>query len=292
MKIDNRRLFTYPVLAEERNDYKTCRFTAELGISSDVASNIVFNFNFSTDCAEIKNLIIKGDAEYLFHLECPATIYREVFRSSIENFSCKIPRDRVKKEINCVGMIMLRRDIKNFQCADWNEDFGGINFNLPKGSVLAYKNLPTLKVNEDAHIFKNVASIFSIYKRIVEDKPFEIDLEQDKIKIGLSAKDYLLYRRHCSNPKMQPILNAMIILPALVYVFEELKADDDFEIYGRKAWFLSLKAAYRRKKINFVEHILKDENTSIKLAQEVMNLPLTKALENIALISEDAAEDF
>lgn len=62
MKIDNRRLFTYPVLAEDRSDYKTCEFSCEMKISSDAANNIVLNFNLSTDCAEIKNLISKGDA--------------------------------------------------------------------------------------------------------------------------------------------------------------------------------------------------------------------------------------
>lgn len=290
MKIDNRRLFTYPVLAEDRSDYKTCEFSCEMKISSDVANNIVLNFNLSTDCAEIKNLISKGDAEYLFHTECPTTIYREIFRSSVEIFSCKIPRDRVKKEINCVALIVSRRELKNFRCADWNEDFGGISFNLPKGSVLAYKNLPTMKINDDPNIFKNVSSIFSVYKKIGAET-FDVKTHSDKIKIGLSEKDYVLYRRYCSNPQMQPILNAMIIFPVLIYVFEELKSDTDFERYGDKAWFRSLSASYRRKKINFTEHIIQDENTSIKLAQEVMSLPLTKALENISSICDETAED-
>ena len=290
MKIDNRRLFTYPVLAEERNDYKTCAFLAEMKVSSDAANNIVLDFDFVTDCAEIKNLIGKGDAEYLFHAECAATIYRETFRSSVEKFSCKIPRDRVKKEINCVALIVSRRDIENFQCGDWSEDFGEINFNLPRSSILAYKNLPTLSLPDDPNIFKNVGSIFSVYKKIGAEI-FDVEMSSEKIKIGLSEKDYSLYRRYCSKPEMQPVLNAMIILPALVYVFEDLKADEDFENYGDKAWFLSLAAAYRRKKINFKEHIIKDENTSIRLAQEVMSSPLTKALESISIICDETAED-
>ncbi len=291
MKIDDRRLFNYPVLSEGRNDYKTCEFIVEIKPSFDTANNLVLESNYLIDCAEIKSLINKGDAEYLLHIDCPATIYREIFHSSLENFSCKISRDRVKREINCVGLIVLRRDVKNFHCNDWNEDFDGMNFNLSKGSLLAYKNLPTIKINEDANIFKNVASIFSIYRRAVDGEPCEIDLSQDKIKIGLNARDYVSYRKYCSKPELQPILNAMIIFPALVYIFEELKADDDFELYGAKTWFLSLTAAYRRKKINFVEHVRKDENTSFKLAQEVMALPISKALENIAHIYDDTAED-
>ena len=54
------------------------------------------------------------------------------------------------------------------------------------------------------------------------------------------------------------------------------------ENYGDKAWLLSLKTAYSRKNINFDTYICAEENTSLKLAQEVMNLPITKALKNIA----------
>ena len=290
MQIKDDRLFTYPVLAEGRDDYRTCKFSAEMKHSNET-NNLVLEINFSTDCAEIKELIANGDAEYLLHVECPTTIYRASFNRSFENLSCKIPLSLLKETVYCVAFIVLCRDIKNFRCKDWNADFEWLSFDLQKGSVLAYQNLPSLKIPDDPRIFKNVASIFSIYKRVVESEPFEIDLSQDKIKIGLSAKDYAEYIKYRSNPQMQPILNAMIILPTLVYVFEQLKADTDdfetFENYGDKAWFRSLKKNY----VNFVEHVIADENTSIKLAQEVMNLPITKALENISFICEETAED-
>lgn len=282
MKIDNRRLYTYPVLADGRDDYKTCKFIADVAPSFDEANNLRLEIFCQTDCAEINRLIASGDAEYLLHVECPSTIYREVTARSVENFSCTIPLDCVKKELDLTVFVVLRRDVKNFFCDDWNEDFSGLNFKLPKGSVLAYQRFQPLILPDDANIFKNVGSIFSVYKKIIGDNdPFDIELSSDKIKIGLNAKDYVTYRRHCANPTMQPILNAMIIFPVLVYVFEELKADTDFDVYGEKAWFLSLKAAYRRRKIDLAEYLLREENTSLKLAQEVMSLPLTKALDSL-----------
>ena len=283
MKIDSRRLFTYPVLANGRDDYKTCKFTAEINPSSDAANNIRFEISCRTDCAEINRLIANGDAEYLLHVECPSTIYRKVTMSSFENFSCTIPLACVKKEIDIIAFIVACRDVKDFFCGDWNEDFSGLNFSLPKSSPLAYQKFQPMILPDDENIFKNVASIFSVYQRAVDDnEPFDVRLSDEKIKIGLNAKDYDLYRRYCPTPTLQPILNAMIILPVLVYVFDELKLEGSFELYGAKGWFLSLKAAYRRRKINFEEYILRDENTSIKLAQEVMNLPITRALESIA----------
>ena len=289
MKINVDRLYTYPVLAEGRDDYKTCKFSAKVNYFSDATDNLVLDVDFSTNCAEIKNLIADGKAEYLLHTECQLTALRKNFTSAAEKLSCKIPVNSVKQNLECLALIVLTEDLKNFSCKDWSEDFDWLKFDLKKGNVLAYQNFQPLPFPDDPNILKNVASIFSIYKRPVDDEPFEVDLSQNKIKIGLSKKDYLLYRRYSSSPDMQPILNAMIIFPALVYVFAELQAYEDFNPYGSTDWFLSLKAAYRRKKINMAEYIDMEENTPIKLAQEVMNLPTTKTLESIR--HNDAAED-
>ena len=149
MKIELRRLFTYPVLAEGRDDYRTCKFFAEAQPSTDAdtTGNLIFAVKLSTDCAALNRLIARGDAEFLFHVECPATIYRQVFKHSVGEFFCTIP----------------------------------------------------LTLAEDPNLFKNVGSIFSIYRRLDDDKPFEFDLTTQKIRIGLNSKDYALYRRYCEN---------------------------------------------------------------------------------------------
>ena len=289
MKIEPRRLFTYPVLAEGRDDYKACRFfaKAEPHTSADAAGNLVFDVNLSTDCAELNQLIAGGDAEYLFHVECPTTIYREIFTHAVGNFSCKIPLNLVKDKLYCVAFIVLRRSVKDFSCADWNDDFDGLSFDLQKGSILAYKNFETLPLTEDPNLFKNVGSIFSVYRKLDDDTPFELNLTPQKIKIGLNSKDFARYRRYCENPTLQPILNTMIILPALVSVFNELK--QDAQEHESDAWFLALTAVYKRQKIDFNK--LLAEEDSLTLAQEVMGLPLTTALENIALVFDDSAGD-
>ena len=287
MKIDARRLYTYPILSDGRDDYETCKFSAAINCDFN-ANSLLLNVNFSTDCADLKRLIGAGKAKYLLHVECPLTLYREIFSSAAENFSCNIPLNCVKRNLDCLAMIVLVEDTENFYCADWNSDFEQINFNLQQGSVLAYKNFKSLTLPDDPNIFKNVASIFSVYRLVDDNASCEIRLNNDKIKIGLAGKDYDFYRRYCSRPEMQPILNAMIIFPALVYIFDELKVDDGFERYDGMAWFKSLTAAFKRRKLDFND-ILKEENTSIKLAQEVMDSPLTKALANVALIFD--AED-
>lgn len=286
MRIDFRRLFTYPVLAEGRDDYKTCRFFAEAQQSTDAAGNLLLNVKLSTDCAALNRLIVRGDAEFLFHVECPATIYRQAFKRSVGEFVCTIPLTHVKDKLNCVAFIVLRRDVKYFFCADWNDDFDGQTFDLEEGTILAYDNLKPLTLAEDPNLFKNVGSIFSVYKKL-GDAPLDFDLTEQKIRIGLNARDYALYRRYRDNPSMQPILNAMIILPVLISVFDELK--QNVQEHESDAWFLSLAAAYKRRSLNFVD-VLKSTD-ALTLAQAVMGSPITQALKSIALAFDDAAED-
>ena len=117
------------------------------------------------------------------HTECQLTALRKNFTSAAEKLSCKIPVNSVKQNLECLALIVLTEDLKNFSCKDWSEDFDWLKFDLKKGNVLAYQNFQPLPFPDDPNIFKNVASIFSIYKRPVDDEPFEVDLFEQK---GLS----------------------------------------------------------------------------------------------------------
>lgn len=158
---------------------------------------------------------------------------------------------------------------------------------MKAGTILAYDNLKPLTLAEDPNLFKDVGSIFSVYKKL-GDAPPDFDLTEQKIRIGLNAKDYALYRRYCDNPSMQPILNAMIILPVLVAVFDKLKLDA--QAHESDAWFMSLAAAYRQLNLNFVELLATED--ALTLAQAVMGSPITQALNGIADAFDDAAEDW
>lgn len=287
MKIDRNRLYTHPVLADGRDDYETCTFAAERKFSVDAGDNLVLDMKLSTTCAQIQTLVRTAKAKYLLHVECPSTLYRETFGRVVESFSCTIPLSRVKSNLYCVAFVVADTDIKNFSCDDWNADFDGLTFDLPKGSVLAYENLPTLSIDEDPNAFRNPASIFTVSKRAGDKlKPFAVDMNGDRINISLNESDYDLYCRYRADRNAQPLLNALTILPTLVYVFDELKLYG-VESYGECKWFLALANNFTKRGVtNFADYL--DEKTSLELAQEVMQSPLAKALKSLAFVYEAA----
>lgn len=285
------RLFAYPVLSNEKNDYKESKFSTDYKYKKGINS-VQLVFDIEMNCPEIENLIINGQAEYVIHLECTTTAYREVLHSISKHIEHVIPIGRIHGVLDVVSFIILKKRITTFTCTDWEEDFNGMTFDLFQGSILAYQNLASLNIIKNYEEFTNAGSIFSIYKRVTgEDTPAEILLDSSKIKIGLSSRDYEVYAMYSQPAELQSIFHTMIILPALVYVFEELKIDGGEETYHNKEWFLALEKSYEKRGINFMDEVLDTEKTSYQLAQEAMELPISKALNQIPLLYNNSEED-
>jgi hypothetical protein len=291
MNITN-RLFTYPVLSDEKDDYKESLFNVDFVQAMQGVNSLIMIFDIAMNCPELEQLILNGQAEYVIHLECSTTAYREVLRSVSKHIEHTIPIGRVNGSFDAVAFVILKKNVSNFSCTDWVDDYSGITFNLFAGSILAYQNLQSLDITKDYEEFTNAGSIFSIYKRITEDdRPAEINLDSSKIRIGLGTKDYDIYAIYAAKTELQALFHSMLVLPALVYVFEELKQEGGEETYHNKEWFIALEKAYSKRGIVFMEEVLNAEKTSYQLAQEAMELPLSKAFDQIPVFFDTTEED-
>ena len=291
MNITN-RLFTYPVLSDEKDDYKESLFNVDFVQAMQGVNSIILIFDIAMNCPELEQLILNGQAEYVIHLECSTTAYREVLRSVSKHIEHTIPIGRVNGSFDAVAFIILKKNVSNVSCTDWVDDYSGITFNLFAGSILAYQNLQSLDITKDYAEFTNAGSIFLIYKRITEDdRPAEINLDSSKIRIGLGTKDYDIYAIYAAKTELQSLFHSMLVLPALVYVFEELKQEGGEETYHNKEWFIALEKAYSKRDIVFMEEVLNAEKTSYQLAQEAMELPLSKAFDQIPVFFDTTEED-
>ena len=69
MKINN-RLFTYPILSENNNDYVNGSFDVEVSHKMIDVLNLQLKFDIKMNCDALKDLINKGFAKYVIHIEC------------------------------------------------------------------------------------------------------------------------------------------------------------------------------------------------------------------------------
>jgi len=291
MNITNRK-FVYPVLSDDKDDYIASRFNVNFENSMASVNSLKLTFEISMTCPELEKMILNGQAEYVIHLECSTTAYREILRSISKHIEHVIPIGRLNGSLDIVAFVILNKKVSSFSCNDWVADYSGISFSLSQGSILAYQNLPGLDITKDYEVFTNADSIFSVYKRITDmDKPAEINLESAKIRIGLGTKDYDVYSIYSSKTELQSLFHSMLILPVLVFVFEELKQDNGQEVYHSKEWFIALEKAYAKRGLVFMDEVLNTEKTSYQLAQEAMEYPISKAFGQIPVLFNSEEED-
>ena len=287
-----KRLFTYPVLNEDNSDYLTSRFDLDVQCKMSGVNTVSFDVNIMMDNEELLQLVVNGDAEYVIHIECTATSYREMKRFvTCENHRIDVPASRINGKVEVLAMLVLKKDVIGIKNRDWNEDYEDFSFDLAKGSILAYNNIPAFDVVKKYEELSNASSIFKIIKKLTDGTvPMEVELGSEFIHIWLGAKDYKMYSKLSCKSSIQPILNALIITPALVYVFEELRQENGIENNEYKKWFISLVKSYEKRGVNLIDVINSSEKTSVELAQEAMEYPLNSALKELTEVFDNVEE--
>lgn len=287
-----KRLYTYPVLSEERDDYVDSIFDAEVQYKMNGVNNLQFDFDIEMNNKDLQSMILAGDAEYVIHIECANTSFRTAIHDILNHISKEIPVERINGRIEIIVLIVTKKDVSHFVNSNWDDDYRGLSFELSKGSILAYKNIPTIDIVKNYEEFNSASSIFKVYKRLTsEPKPMEIDLTTAQIGIGVGLQEYEIYSRFCDKEELQPILNSMMIFPALVYVFEELKQENGIDNYSGRNWYVSLSKAYEKRGVNLEDELLNSDKTSVQLAQEAMELPLNAALRKFVDLFENGEEE-
>ena len=286
MEIRN-RLFPYPVLCKENDDYKGCKFDIKVDRTEEL-NNIVLCFDVELDNNELLGLIRSGQAEYIIHIECSNTSFRKVVHSSGKNFKYSIPKSKVNKDIYLVGMVVAKECITKFYSHNFNEDYEE-SVAFEKGAILAYVNLPRMIIYKNYEELASDNSFFSIIKKISEqdtDEPVTFELNGDKIKILVGESVYDECIKFYSNPMMKPIIISILIMPALAYVIEEIRRNGN-ESYIKYYWYQKIKTSCELKKKRFIEDIIESEATSIEISQEMLQLPIGTAFRNLDAVVEE-----
>lgn len=280
------RLYPHPVLWDKNDDYNASSFDAQIELLREV-KRIILNIKFELKNEEIRSLIANGQAEYILHIESPASSYRLVETSCIENKKISLADEHLLGKVSLCPFIVAKTDIENFVNSDFNTDYKDVAFNIAKGTILAIGTQQTFKVDKENEDLSKVPSIFTIYKNeTIEEMPVEIEINSQKIRIGLNITDYGNYNAAVQN--QAAVVNSFLIYPALIYTFERLK--EGINDYVEYRWFKALEMMFKRYDIEFNEDLL-SAKTSIELAQKIMNYPVSNAL-SAMVNTEDNGGDY
>jgi hypothetical protein len=284
MEIRN-RLFPYPVLCEDTDDYVDGDFYVEAKLVEQGLNDILIQFDMHLENSGLQSLINTGKAEFVIHMECSNTAFRTVIKTFSNAEQYRIMNSRVNGDINLLGMIVSKEKIGHYTNPLLNEDYEGITLNLDKASILAYDNMDPIHIAKNYEELAEKDSIFSVVKEMRIDqnerKPIWYRLDNDRIKIIVDEEVYASYIRYQGNSTMQPLMMSLLVMPALTYMMEVLR-NEDWEGHASDYWFIKIQKFYKIHGLDFVDDIILNEDKMISEAvQEMLQLPIGKTLLSI-----------
>lgn len=289
MEIKN-RLFPYPVLCAENDDYENCEFDVNVKVKDEL-NDIVIDFDIKLEGAEeLQWQIRDGFAEYVIHIECSSTAFRTIVTASGNKKSFRISKSKVNNEITLLGMVVAKKDITVFKCKNLNEDYSDESVSFSKGAILAYRNLPKVFITKDYEELAGDNSFFTVVKRTDGEQngsePVVYDLSDAKIKIIVNEYIYNEYIKYHDNMMMSPLTNTLLVMPAIVHMIDELR-NNGSESYKPLQWYQKISKSCKLKGKDFENDILDSEMTCMEIAQEMMQFPIGRAFECLSRVIEE-----
>ena len=283
------KLYPYPVLWDKNDDYKKpSKFSVEVDLKEDF-KNIKLKINFLLKDKEIEKLIKENKAEYVVHIEGTSTYFREIISTKETEINYVLKDRDILGRLQVNFFILAKQDIKDYRNDNFNEDYSSETFNLKKGNIIAIADGYRFDIEKNDDELGKISSIFSICKKeTVEQTGMTIDMGYEKIRIGLNITDYVNYSQLSQNPNKVDSANSVIIFPALIYIFEQLKKDFNETDYTEYKWFRALENIFKKNGEELNKGLLENE-ISIDLAQRVLNYPIERAFNS--LINEDEGDD-
>ncbi len=266
------KLYPHPVLKNETDDYKTSQFSCSLQQEKG-SDHFLFTATFQLDNPQLLQMVEEEQVEYVLHVECPLSSFRNVFSSKESVFSIKLEDVRLLDRVSICSFLLAKVDIENYSNEDFDEDYADTTFPCEKGAILAVGSQVTFSVEKDKNDLATAPSIFKIYHKLNhKDENAVVELDDNDIKIGLNQEDYLQYQSQCRNHTN--VVNSFLIFPALIYALEYIKKD--FEESEDLKWVQALRQALKKRGLTLNQDLL-DRTPSFNLAQILMQAPVSSA---------------
>lgn len=273
------RLYPYPVLSAGNDDYVDSSFSFDLNVNKGIRS-IIIQAIAKLNNKEIQDLIDNNKLEYVLHIECPYTCYREVVKSTDKIIEKEIPEKMLDGKVAVCLFIVAKKNLYQYKNSLFNSDYKDIAFDIERGGILAIGGQVNIDITKDSEELAKVPSIFTICRNAADtDENMKINIDGDKIAITLSNNSFKNYTMLSSTPIYVHVLHSMILFPALIYVFEILYRED-LEDFEYRRWYKAIKKTLEKYNLNLNKELL-EQVSSYELAQKLLDLPVTRALDAI-----------
>jgi len=274
------KLYPYPVLSYYSDDYGGSSFEVNIDAKRD-GYNLRIDFSASLKNEELQHYLLTEDIKFAYHLECPQTCYRTILQTSNAKLTHIISNKNVSGRLQICPFVVATKDIPAYVNQSFHSDYRGFKFPIEAGCVMGVGKQVNIDIDKDINDLSNARSVFSIIKNADQTATgMVVDMNQKKIVIKLSEIDYYDFKSIKNEAYIQPVLNSLVVVPALLYVLEELcrREPGERNEYSTYNWFRAIKKALATKINCDIESDQLSSVNMLEVAQKLINAPLSDGL--------------
>jgi hypothetical protein len=283
-----KKLFPYPVINNSASitNFKTSSFALLVDLLEKDNSIVLQNIRYETTNDMIRDLLADNLAQAIIIVECSSTLFRKVYTISDNPTNVQIPisnlRDKV--EISCV--VYATQDIECYHDSDFLDEYENQAFRIEKYDILGIDDGFTTKITYDEEDEDKVSSIFLVIKDdSIIDERIIVEENVRKIIIRVPEKQFGIYDKMKTNSSFYNIFFSLLIIPALSYELQKLQQRDLEDIKFDYNWFSSIENAFYKIHSKSLDDETFKKANPLVLAQEIMNYPVTKAIDEFFTIA-------
>lgn len=275
------KLYGYPVLTNYTDDFVGVEFeagtTGELEIYNSFSK---IHFQVLNSDSNLNTLIKENKAKIITNLYCKETKYRKIFELNRGISEIIVDNKEINKNVSINTYIVATENINDYYSENFNNDYSKMKFSISKGNILAFGKEENFFIEKDINEFTKMNSVISIAKNPDNSEEMKVDYSNDKIKILISDKDFNIYSE--VSKFETPILLSMIVVPALMYVLDEISKDDTdiYDIQDKRWYRIICKKTLAITGREFSPELIKNHG-SLELIQKLFEFPISTGLNKI-----------
>ena len=274
-------LFTYPVLSNFNDDFIDVKLIAgTTGELNKTAKRSIIKTYVEIGDNYINELINCGRAEIIMKVYCSTTKFRKIYTLNRGNDQIELNNRDINKNVEINTFIVAKENIKKYYSDHFNQDYKEMKFNIEKGSILGIGKEENIFFEKDTDDLTKIESIIKVRDIKQENKPMTVDFDEKNIKINLSTTEYQLYCKY--SEYCIPIVNSMIIIPALMDVLNQLTQENsNISEYEDTKWYRVLsrkitQATGREFNLDYIRNY-----GAFEIVQKLFDYPLKEAMAEI-----------
>lgn len=281
--------FPYPVL--DWTDDVDSTFKLLNVTKSPSTEDIVVRFDLETDDPDLWASVDSGELRIEFRVTCNATMLAGVLqdltilssRAVRRSYETSIPQDLVSGQVDIEIIVVAATSLQNFSWSKQHADYGGEEFEVDAGDVLA--QAPLIKISAKKlydPMNGPVGACFEFVEQPAQKRGMRVDLSHDEVvKVELATSLHSDLAQFSHRPQ---VLIAMIVLPALAETLGQLRLmRDDHDSVADSSWYQSLdRMLYDR-----TNQTLLSEFEVLKTAQLLLEQPVDAAMKDLNTMEDD-----